>query len=319
MSRTDLLTAIDAFELGVRYLYQALGIDSEGMRLATSTMETPLDPTQDQSFTAAIEKGIRNLMLTEFNDEAKRSLRQGAKQFERARDKASDASNNETLDTLQRINAIRYRVLASMLESVTESLAGTKDLSSLSRKHALQTAKPECAQSLQKLHSLPDVQKNFEVALRSDLLNIRGRFGRDKRREIICAVCQINRLIYDTLKYNFDNYDCATIKIGRKSINPLCNRKVAKFVEKNGMQRWCIEWSFGHSGEEGHRLKKPSCIATNARGEFLVVDSDDKTIKVFDSIGEFIYKINPKVDDTVRIVDVADVATDADNNTYILV
>lgn len=169
MSRTDLLTAIDAFELGVRYLYQALGIDSESMRLGTSTMETPQGPTQDQSFTAAIEKGIRNLVLTEFNDEAKRSLRQGAKKFERARDKASDVSNNETLDTLQRINAIRYRVLASMLESVTESLADTKDLSSLSRKHALQTAKPECAQSLQKLHSLPDVQKNFEVALRSDL------------------------------------------------------------------------------------------------------------------------------------------------------
>ena len=316
MSRTDLLTAMDEFELGVRYLYQALGIDSEGMRLATSTMETPLDPTQDQFFTAAIEKGIRNLELTEVDNKASRSLRKGAKKFERARDKASDASNNETLDTLQRINAIRYRVLASMLESVTESLEGTKELSSL---HALQTAKPECAQSLQKLHSLPDVEKNFEVALRSDLLNIRGRFGRDKRREIICAVCQINRLIYDTLKYNFDNYDCATIKIGGKSINPLCNRKVAKFLEKNGMQRWCIEWSFGHNGEEGHRLKKPSRIATNARGEFLVVDSDDKTVKVFDSRGEFIYKINPKVDDTVRIVDVADVATDVNNDTYILV
>ena len=116
-----------------------------------------------------------------------------------------------------------------MLESVRESLADTTDLPSLSRKRALQTAKPECEQSLQELHSLPDVEKNFEVALRSDLLNIRGRFGRDKRREIICAVCQINRLIYDTLKYNFNNYDCATIKIGGKSINPLCNRKVAKF------------------------------------------------------------------------------------------
>ena len=81
------------------------------MRLATSTMETPLDPTQDQSFTAAIEKGIRNLVLTEVDDEAKRSLREGAKKFERARNKASDASNNETLDTLQRVNAIRYRLM----------------------------------------------------------------------------------------------------------------------------------------------------------------------------------------------------------------
>ena len=103
------------------------------MRLATSTMETPLDPTQDQSFAAAIKKGIRNLVLTEFDDEARRSLLQGAKKFERARDKASDVSNNETLDTLQRINAIRYRVLASMLESVTESLFHLSDLLDLTK------------------------------------------------------------------------------------------------------------------------------------------------------------------------------------------
>ena len=96
-------------------------------------METPLDPTQDQFFAAAIKKGIRNLVLTEFDDEARRSLLQGAKKFERARDKASDASNNETLDTLQRINAIRYRVLASMLESVTESLFHLSDLLDLAK------------------------------------------------------------------------------------------------------------------------------------------------------------------------------------------
>ena len=46
---------------------------------------------------------------------------------------------------------------------------------------------------------------------------------------------------------------------------------------------------------------------------------DDDTIKVFDSSGEFIYEINPQVDDTVRIGCFADLATGVNNTTYILV
>ena len=67
------------------------------------------------------------------------------------------------------------------------------------------------------------------------------------------------------------------------------------------MEHCCvrIEWSFGDIGEEGHRLKLPKRIATNTHGEFLVVDRDNKTIKVFDSRGKFVYKISPQVDDTV--------------------
>ena len=43
-----------------------------------------------------------------------------------------------------------------------------------------------------------------------------------------------------------------------------------------------------------------------------------KKIKVFDSCGEFVYKINPQVDDSVTWCDVIDVATDVNNTTYIL-
>ena len=86
------------------------------------------------------------------------------------------------------------------------------------------------------------------------------------------------------------------------------------------MQHCCvrIDWSFGDRGEEGHRLRDPTRIATNTHGEFLVVDGD-KTIKVFDSSGEFIYEINLQVHHTVTIDYVSDVATDVNNTTYILV
>ena len=236
------------------------------------------------------------------------------------RQKATEAFNNEGLDTLQRITAIRYRVMAAMLESVAKSLAATTDLSSLSLMSALQSATPECEQSLRKLHSLPDVKKNFEVELKRGPFNIRGRFGRDERREIICAVCQVNRFIHDAQEFDFDHYDWAAIKIGEKSITPLYSREVAEVLDEAGMQHCCvqIEWSFGEDGEEGHRLESPNGIATNTLGEFLVVDGADNAIKVFDSSGEFIYKINPQVDHTVTAHRIYDVSTDVNNNAYLL-
>ena len=119
---------------------------------------------------------------------------------------------------------------------------------------------------------------------------------------------------------DFDHYDWAAIKIGEKSISPLYSREVAEVLEEAGMQHCCvqIEWSFGDKGEKEHRLSDPNRIATNTLGEFLVADRDN-TIKVFDSCGEFTYKIYPQVDNTVGFFYFADIATDVKNNTYILV
>ena len=311
MSRENLLNAIDHFGSGLRHMCLALEID-----YASVTLNGP-------AITSAIEQWLRNVEIADLRDEAKQSLSLGKKSFRLAREHATRASNNEALDTVPRITAFRYRVMAAMLESVANSLARSKNLSSLSpAENALRSATPECEQSLQQLHSLPRVKKNFEAELElssSRFNNIKGRFGQYKRREIICAVYQMNRFIYDArIKFNFDHYLWATIEIGDKLINPLNNRKVTEVLEKFGMQNNCIEWSLGQSGEEGHTLKLPSRIATNTYGEFLVVDIHDKTIKVFHSSGEFIYKIDPQVDDTVTINDVTDVATDV-NNTYILV
>ncbi|XP_029211405.2 uncharacterized protein LOC114975403 [Acropora millepora] len=318
LSRKDLLTAIDAFEAGVGYFCQAQDIDTGTIRSATSTKETKINGAP--TLTTAIKPAIKSAGISELGAEVKESMLEAKERFKMAREEATKAFNNEALDTLQRITAIRYRVMAALLESVAKGLAATTDFSSPSVNSALQSAAPECGQSLRQLHSLPDVKSNFEVALRSDLLNIRGRFGRDERREIICAVCQVNRFIYDAQEFNFDHYDWATIKIGEKSINPLYSMEVVEVLDKAGMQHCCIriEWSFGQNEELGHRLNFPTRIATNTYREFLVVDGDNKTIKVFDSSGKFIYKINPQVDDTVRIDYVADVATDVNNNSYTL-
>ena len=321
LSRKDLLTAIDAFEAGVGYLCQALDEDTETIGSATSTKETKINGAKAPTLTTVIKPAIKSVGISEFGVEVKESMLEAKERFKMAREKATEAFNNEALDTLQRITAIRYRVMAALLESVAKSLAATTDLSSLSLKSALQSAAPECGQSLRQLHSLPGVKKNFEVELRSGSFNIRGRFGRDERREIIFAVCQINRFIHDAQGFHFTHYDWAAITIGKKTINPLYSREVAKVLDEAGMQHCCLqlEWSFGDNREEGHRLNEPTHIASNTHGEFLVVDKADKTVKVFDSSGEFIYKFSPQVGHTVGFLDVFAVATDVNNNTYILV
>ena len=90
-----------------------------------------------------------------------------------AREEATRAFNNEALSTFNRVTAIRYRVMATMLGSAIETVATAGDLSTLSVENALENALPECEQCLQKLNSLPDVQNNFKVEFEKGLLNIK--------------------------------------------------------------------------------------------------------------------------------------------------
>ena len=135
----------------------------------------------------AFETGLRYLYRA-MELETDATLSQGKERFKMAREKATEAVNNESLSTLDRITAIRYRVMAAILESAVEILGAASESSSLPVKSALKGALPECEQCLRKLHSLPDVKNNFKVELNKGLLNIRGRFRKEDRREIIAAV-----------------------------------------------------------------------------------------------------------------------------------
>ena len=207
ITRNDLLTAVDSFETGIRFLYQALDAISSGRSSAElAQVTTTIKRGNDDEFclsssmevvktvSVAVESG--NIELTKIDDITKCAFYQARRRFETSREKATNASNNEVLKTFDLITAIRYRVMAAVVESVVEKVAVTDDLSSLSINNALESALPECEQCLQKLHSLPAVQESFKVELEKRLRNIKGRFGKDERREIISTVCQRNRTTY---------------------------------------------------------------------------------------------------------------------------
>ena len=308
LARKDLLAAIDAFEAGVRYLYQAMDADADAAMTGEGERgnEEKLDAVSSVSptpmvNTVALATEMGKMELTDLNEETKRALSHAKKRFEMAREVATHAFNNEALSTLDRIKAIRYRVMATMLESAVETVGISADLSSLSVKSALKNALPECEQCLQKLNSLPDVQNNFKVELEKGLLNMKGRFGKDERREIISAVCQVNRAIYDATQAagkNGDILNCPPVDTGEDIIDPLRDDRVAKVLRKVGMEHCCLAWSFGEEGEEKHKLQHPIGIATNADGHFIIADFSDESVKVFDSSGKFVLQFHLKSNDT---------------------
>ena len=88
--------------------------------------------------TVALASEMRNMHLTVLDEKTKGFLADAEKRFRKARENATDAFNNEAPSTLDCVTAIRYRVMATILESVVETLRSSSDLSSLSLKLALE-------------------------------------------------------------------------------------------------------------------------------------------------------------------------------------
>ena len=329
LSRKDLLAAVDSFETGVRFLFQALDVKPSG-EASTATEKTSVgikeenidlaDVVRIVSFASEMEK----IQKIDLDEATKITFSQAKERFKMAREKATEASNNEALEVFDRITAIRCRVMAAILESVVETARTAGDLSPETVKSALENALPECDQCLQKLHCLPAVQGNFKVELDKGVLNVRGRYGKDERRMIISTVCQVNRAIYNaTQAVGRDLHVLVwpSVDTGEDKVDPLRDRRISKVLHKVNMEYCCVTpWSFGQEGEEEHKLKDPCGIATNTRGQFLIADNGDKTVKVFDSNGKFAFRFNPQTDDADTKLNILDVATAGeDDKIYLLV
>ena len=206
LSQKDLKAAVDFFETGLGCLYRAFDtMHSANVSLGAAKVaerneevdfkEITLPSDADPEKNIVLANGIRNMQLNELDETTKSLLSNAQKKFRLAVENATHACNNEALSTFDRITAIRYRVMAAMLQSAAETARTTGDL-----KSTLQKALPECEQCLKKLNSLPAVQNSFKVELSKGLLNIRGQFGKDERMQIISIVCQVNRTVYDAMQ-----------------------------------------------------------------------------------------------------------------------
>ena len=257
LSRQDLLAAVDSFEIGIRYLFKALDVKPIG-QVSDATAETKvkiaaenidelsLANTVKAKVSAAAEMREKSEHI-DFDETTKITFSHAEKRFQMAREMATKAFNNEALKFFDRITAIRYRIMATMLESVVETAGTIGDLSSSSVKIALENALPECYQYLQILHSAPVVQSCFKVEMEKGILNLRGLFGTDERREIISSVCQINRAIYNaTQEVGKDEHAwvCPAIDIGEDKVDLLRDERALQ--ELYATSTWSTALCRGH-------------------------------------------------------------------------
>ena len=302
LARKDLLASISLFKEGIVLLYELF--------------ESARSSSEHRAITAAatacveefdIAKEMRKLDISTLDESAMRKLGRAKKRFEEARLKATDAFSNEALELPDRLLAMQYRLMATILETVdnpTEALAA-------------------CSVCLDELHQVPAVKEYFKVELEEGL-RLRARFNKDERRQIIFSVCHANRVIYDVMSMlgSVKRWTLPDVETGKEKVDPLRNERVVKVLAKQGKEHRCdTPWSFGQEGEEEHKLKNPRGIATNHRGQFLIADNGDKTVKVFDSNGKFDFRFNPQTDDAdTKFIVIWDVATAGeDDKIYLLV
>ena len=300
LARKDLLASISLFKEGIELLYEVF--------------ESARPSTEHRAIAAAatacveqfdIAKEMRKLQLTTLDESATRKLGKAMETFSEARLEAIKAFNNEALELSDRLLAMQYRLMATILRTIdnpTDALAA-------------------CRVCLDDLHQVPAVKEYFKVELEEGL-RLRALFNKDERRQIIFSVCHANRVIYDVMRMlgSVKMWTLPDVETGKEKVDPLRNERVVKALTKQGNERCCLLWSFGQEGEEEHKLKDPLGIATNHTGQFVIVDYGDKTVKVFDSNGKFDFRFNPQTDDADTELDILDVATAGeDDRIYLLV
>lgn len=227
--------------------------------------------------------------LTDLDESSKAALANAKKRFEDARRKATEAFNDEALKPSDRVVAMGYRVMTTVLATVDNP----------------STAIPSCRMCVERLHSLPVVQNSFTL---ERYKGFRRRFSKEERREIISAVCRLNRALFDVMvmAYGFDNKEVTGIlqmwpyiEIGKgtECVNPLQDSRVTKFSQKHGTKQSCLYWTFGQEGKKEHRLKESWGITANTQRHFIVADQKDADVKVFDGNGNFLYLFRPVTDE----------------------
>ena len=306
LARRDLLASISLFKEGIELLYEVF--------------ESARSSSEHRAITAAatvgaeqfdIAKEIRKLELSSLDESAARKLGSAKKRFAEARLEAIKAFSNEALKLPDRLLAMQYRLMATILETVdnpTDALAA-------------------CRVCLDELHQVPAVKEYFKVELEEGL-RLRARFNKDERRQIIFSVCHANRVIYDVMNMlgSVKRWTLPYVETGKEKVDPLRDERVVKALKKQGNEHCCLLWSFCQEGEEKHKLKWSFGIA-NTIGQFLVADDGDTTVEVFDttvevfdSNGKIDFRFNPQTDDADTMLLVLDVAiADEDDQICLLV
>jgi len=303
LSRKDLLASVSFFEEGIELLYEMFD-------KARSRREGGEEPVQAACAGAfALAEEMRNMKLTSLDESATRVLANAKERFRDARREATRAFKNEALTTSDRILAMEYRVVATILETLDYPV----------------DAIAPCRVCIKEINCLSAVQNSFDVELRK---GFKARFNKDGRGKIIASVCHVNRVIFDVTQAVGKEepfWMWPTVDTEEGNVDPLRDGRVIDVLRKQGMEHCFVKSaSFGQEGVEEHRLKNPCGVAMNSKGQFIITESDNSKVKVFDRKGQFVNHFSLVSHDllvafAILPFEVFNVAVDMNDNIYVLV
>ena len=302
LSSKDLSASIRFFREGIVLLYEVFEEKRSRRVCGADTAQAACAEA------VSLTEGMKHLELTK---SATRQLTNAKKRFERAREMATISFSNEALSTTDRILAMLYRVMATVLETIDYPA----------------DAVTPCKACIEELNSLPVIQQSLQEQLKTGIRAVKGLFNKEERRKVISGVCLINRVVYDvtqivSVKEPLPQWPM--VDTGKEKVDLLRDERVTKILCKEGMENCSVSWILGHDGEEDHRLNYPRGIATNSSGQYIVADND-VTIKVFDNSGKFVqrFRLPALTDDSGKELSIytwrVRLATDLDYNIYVLV
>ena len=306
LARKDLLASISFFEEGIVLLYEVFEKARFDFSSDYSSVTSQGAVGSADAEPCGLTGGLRQLTLTGLDEAASRKLTNAKKRFERARERATDAFANEALVLSDRVLAMQYRVMSTILETVDNPA----------------DAMAACGLCIEELHCLPGIKECFKAELKR---GFRAWLSKDERGKLISTVCLINRTVYDVTlivdfgRHTLENWPC--VDIGEKEVSPLRNESIAiaKVLKKYGMENCSVPWSLGQDSTEMH---EPWRIATSAQGHFLIVDLWGPPVKVFDNKGNFYLSIfleRRNLFTKPRIIDIGTAHADMDGKIYLLI
>ena len=276
LARKDLLASLSFFKEGVARLYGSLETPHKNCNLST-----PTEPLEDQSEVEGatamppvtqsehdVAQRVSDLseLIGNLNIVSQYRYTSAQKSFEEAKRLATEAFNNGTLSTEDRIMSSKLRIASRVLECLDDPEAAVRD----------------CLLYLKELQDLPAVQAMFSVSTESDKRissRVRAFLNKTERNVCVESILMINALLIDlAMKYTnikIGVLDWPTIKTGKTSYyHPLLNDNSLFRKIQNMKAKFQLPWLWQLSADYLFHS------ALTGKGEFLYsTTSESDTIR----------------------------------------
>jgi hypothetical protein len=272
LSRKDLLSSLSFLREGITVLSKFLlelesnentAESSERVTLVESASSRDTGPDSAINEAIALINAVSSLKIHS-NDRFKSAI----ESFKLAREKATEAFNNEALSIKDRIRASQIRMMARILEKLEDP----------------ETSVCTCLQYLKELHDVDTVKGIFSVLI--DGGTFKSQINKKKRLENASSVHLMNQVLFDFARKFTKSppriLDWPTITFGTKSYHPMFGESgFFRKLEEAGVHVMPLNPDFTFDDKV---FSVDSVV--NSKGQIVAQAQGEGTLKIFKRSGE---------------------------------